>query len=196
LNTIGTTRCTGSKPVEVAELAERDALDILHRHVRDPLVDHRLEHAHDVRMVEPARDRTLGLEDLAQPAADLLVVAAHLDDLERDLAIVMRVVGEVDDRRRPAADLARDVVATDRRRSGLVIPGRCHRADWDRDGCISRPMLAPSGAARPGPRPDESRLAGLEIARRNHNRCGSRFAGLAPEGWGGRRNRLIPKDFT
>src|SRR6185503_8139594 len=93
---------------------ERPARHVLHDDVARVALDHRVEYADDVRVVELPGERGLIEEELLEALGFLLAhagVAAR--DLHRDLAVVERVLGEVDHGGGALAELREDVVLPD-----------------------------------------------------------------------------------
>ena len=99
--------------VDRAKGVERLPLDVIHHQPRLFLFDHRVVYAHDVRMLEPAADRVLGLEQLAQAARHRRIVLVEANQLDRHVFPGVRIGRQIDDGRRALAEFAHDFVFAD-----------------------------------------------------------------------------------
>ena len=90
--------------------AQRSTRDVLHRDVRRAVVLEEVEHGHDARVIERAREPRLAHE----ASGHLRVLAVQRPQLlQRGVAVEVELAGEMDTRHAAAAELPHDLVAAD-----------------------------------------------------------------------------------
>ena len=109
--------------VGAAVRPQRAAVHVLHHEVGAVRLGHRVVDLHDVRVLQPADERGLGIEETLRVTAVGRVVGGHAHALDRHVPVVELVMAKEDFAGRAFAELAKHAVLADLHRQSRDVEG-------------------------------------------------------------------------